>query len=130
MELIEEHKQQITNLPFAHYGLTGYVILTAIRRLLEQDSIGKKLCQNPKIVFDIDALPCVLAVVEDLLKSTVIDINHELKDGQMADYKSELKSRSNVEKLLNDLIRSYQKDKSRGKVEDIGQRLGACNLTA
>jgi hypothetical protein len=58
-----------------------------------------------------------------------VEGQHKGHAGQMADYKSELKSRSSVDKLLGELIRGYQKDRARQKVDDIGQRLSACGLS-
>jgi hypothetical protein len=130
MSLIEERKEKINNRPFAYYALTGYVILAAIKRLLELDPIRKALCASPKIAFEDNRLDCALRVVNNLLLSLIIGINHELSNNQMLDYKSELKSRTNVDKFLNELVRSYQKDMMRGKVDNIGDSLRACQLDA
>jgi len=65
-------------------------------------------------------------VINDLLTSIIIDLNHEIENGEMSDYKSELKSRASVEGLFSELVRSYEKDKARGKVENIEERLQAC----
>jgi AIPR protein len=126
MELIEQQLPQIRIQPFAHYGLTRYTLLSAIRRMLDHDPVGKALCQNPHVAFKQDRLPCVLGAISDLTKSMVIDINHELVNGQMANYKSDLKSKASVDRFIAELERSYQKDRARNKVEDIGQRLTAC----
>lgn len=128
MELIEGHLPSLENSPFAHYGLTPYALLAAVKRLLQQEEAGRRLCQRPEDLFAAGTLDCVLSAIDDLLKSIVIDVNHELRAGQMPDYKSDLKSRSSVTKLLDELVRSYEKDKARGRVDDLQERLGACGL--
>jgi hypothetical protein len=128
MQLIEAHLDDLKNKPFAHYGLTAYALLAAVKRLLKLEDLGTLITRDPKALFDNDALDCVLKVIDDLIKSIIIDVNHELGAGQMADYKSDLKSRASVTKLLDELVRSYEKDKARGKVDDLGERLAACGL--
>ncbi|HEV2574163.1 MAG TPA: AIPR family protein [Beijerinckiaceae bacterium] len=130
MELIENQLPTLSNVPFAHYGLTPYALLAAVKRLLQEEELGESLCQNPEVIFQGNTLSCVLSTIDELLKSIIVDINHEMHSGQhLADYKSDLKSRSSVTKLLDELIRSYQKDKARGKVDDLQQRLAACGIT-
>lgn len=128
MELIEWEAENIRNKPFAHYGLTKYMMLAAVKKLLYSDQAGRKLCQSPEMAFENGRMDCVLELVHDLLKSIVIDLNHEMEQGAMADYKSDLKSRNNVEKLLGELLRSYEKDKARGKADVIETRLNACRI--
>ncbi|MDO9432927.1 MAG: AIPR family protein [Phenylobacterium sp.] len=129
MERIHENTESITNRPFATYGLTPFVILAAVKRLLCASDAGRELCRNPKQAFDDGHLECVLDVVNDLLKALMIDVNHEIESGSLPDYKSDLKSKTSVEKFLGELVRSYQKDRLRGKVDDIGDRLVACKIT-
>nr|WMC97246.1 AIPR family protein [Aminobacter aminovorans] len=128
MELIEARLPEIENVPFAHYGLTQYALLAAVKRLLNQETLGQSVCQRPEDLFDKGNLNCVLGVIDDLLKSIIIDTNHEVRSGQLLDYKSDLKSRTSVTKLLDELVRSYQKDKARGKVDDLQKRLTDCKV--
>lgn len=51
MELIENHISDIKNPPFARYGLTKYMLLATLKKLLYSDPLGRKLCQNPSIIF-------------------------------------------------------------------------------
>jgi hypothetical protein len=128
MGLIDKHLERLKNPSFAHYGLTKYALLAGIKKLLISDPIGKTLCQKPEIGFAAGRMDCVLKVIDDLLTSVVIDLNHEMDQGALNDYKSDLKSRNSVEKVLNDLLRSYEKDQARGKVEAIETSLKACGL--
>jgi AIPR protein len=129
MALVEKHLTEIKNASFAHYGLTKYTLLATIKKLLNSDVLGKKLCQSPVIVFDAKQMACVLKLIDDLLTSTVIDLNHELDQGALGDYKSDLKSKNSVEKLMSELLRSYEKDKARGKADSIEARLKDCGIT-
>jgi hypothetical protein len=45
-------------------------------------------------------------------------------------YKSDLKSKNSVEKLTSELLRSYEKDKARGKADSIQERLAKCGITS
>jgi len=104
------------------------MILSALKRLLYSDDLGKALCQSPSMAFEGNKMDCVLKLVDDLLTSIVIDLNHEIEQGALTDYKSDLKSKNSVEKVTGELLRSYEKDKARGKAESIGTRLGACGV--
>ncbi len=128
MALVEKHLPEIKNASFARYGLTKYMILAVIKRLLNSDPLGKTLCQSPSIAFKNTRMDCVLKLVDDLLTSIVIDLNHEMDQGALSDYKSDLKSKNSVEKLASELLRSYEKDKARGKADSIEARLKACGI--
>ena len=128
MELVETHLDKIKNKALGHYALTKYAILASVKRLLASDPVGLKLCQSPDIAFDGERLSCALKLIDDLLTSIIIDLNHELDQGAMKDYKSDLKSRKLVEALISELLRSYEKDKARGKADAINVRLEACGI--
>jgi len=102
--------------------------LRQFKQLLNADQVGKTLCQNPSIAFKDKRMDCVLKLVDDLLTSAIIDLNHEMDQGALSDYKSDLKSKNSVEKLIGELLRSYQKDKARGKADYIDVRLKACGI--
>ncbi|MGA0595026.1 AIPR family protein [Enterovirga sp. CN4-39] len=128
MSLISARSNEIKNSPFAHYGLSQYFLIAALKKLLASEPAGRKLCQSPRLAFEESRLACVINVINDLLGSIIIDLNHEVDQGNFSDYKSDLKSRSSVEKMLGELLRSYEKDKARGKVDSIEERLAACGL--
>ena len=127
MNLIEGHLDKLKNASFAHYGLTKYAILAAIKKLLNSDPIGITLCQKPEIAFEGKRMDCVLKLIDDLLTSVVIDLNHEMDQGALSDYKSELKSKNSVERLISELLRSYEKDRARA--DSIESRLKDCGLS-
>lgn len=128
MTLIEAHLNAIKNSSFARYGLTRYTLLAAVKKLLVSDPVGRKLCQSPEIAFEKGRIDCVLNLINDVLKSVVIDVNYVMDQGALKDYKSDLKSRNSVEKLIGELLRSYEQDKARGKADSIQKRLEACGL--
>ena len=128
MALIERHIDKIGNASLGHYGLTKYTLLASLKRFLESDPLGKRLCQSPLTAFKDKRMECILKLIDDLLTSIVIDLNHEVSQGALKDYKSDLKSKNSVEKLIGELLRSYEKDKARGKAEAIQERLEACGF--
>lgn len=129
MNLVENHLEKLKNPSFAHYGLTKYTILAIIKKLLASDPIGADLIRRPETAFTDGRMDCVLKLIDDLLTSIVIDLNHEMDQGALSDYKSDLKSRNSVEKVVSELLRSYEKDKARGKLEAIEERLKACGFS-
>jgi hypothetical protein len=129
MDVVERHLDDITNASFAHYGLTKYLLLATLKKLLNSDELGKVLCQTPHIAFQDKKMECVLKLIDDLMTSIVIDLNHEITQGQLSDYKSDLKSRNSGQKLIGELLRSYEKDKARGKADSIADRLKACEIS-
>jgi hypothetical protein len=100
----------------------------AIKKLLFSDPVGRKLCQAPASVFEKKRLECISKMVDDLFKSIIIDLNHEMDQGALSDYKSDLKSRNSVEKMIAELLRSYEKDKARGKADSVQERLKICGI--
>jgi hypothetical protein len=128
MTVIEKHLPDIKNVPFANYGLTRYALLMAIKKLLVSDPVGRKVCQTPALVFEKERLGCILKMVDDLFKSIIIDLNHEMDQGALSDYKSDLKSRNSVERIIAELLRSYEKDKARGKADSVQERLKICGI--
>ncbi|HML07944.1 MAG TPA: AIPR family protein [Xanthobacteraceae bacterium] len=128
MSLVEAHLERIENPSSGHYGLTKYTILATIKKLLSSDPLGTRVCQSPTILFKDERMDCVLQLIDDLLTSIIIDLNHEMRQGTLSDYKSDLKSKNSVEKLISELLRSYEKDRARGKAEAIGDRLKACGI--
>jgi hypothetical protein len=129
MSLVEDHLGEIKNASFARYGLTKYALLATIKKLLNSDPVGKRLCQSPVLAFKDERMECVLKLIDDLLTSIVIDVNHEMDQGSLSDYKSDLKSKNSVENLMGELLRSYEKDKARGKADSIDKRLEACGIS-
>ena len=128
MELIEGRLDKIQNAPLAHYGLTKYVVLAALKKLISTDELGSKVCREPRVLFRGERLEGFLKLVDYLLLSAIIDLNHEVAQGQLADYKSELKSRNSVEKIIAELLRSYEKDRARGKADSVSARLAECGI--
>src|SRR5262249_16913574 len=108
MDLIAKRLGEVKNASLAHYGLTKYALLAAIKKLLNFDVLGKRLCQTPLIAFEQNRIECVIKLIDDLLTSIVIDLNHEVDQGALKDYKSDLKSKNSVERLLSELLRSYE----------------------
>jgi len=60
MDLISKHRQNIRNVPFGHYALTGYLLLAAVKRLLDKEPAGVELFQKPEDIFQNGRLDCVL----------------------------------------------------------------------
>jgi hypothetical protein len=62
------------------------MILACVKRLLNSDITGRQLCQFPSLAFEDSRMGCVLTLVDDLLTSIIIDLNHEVNQGALSDY--------------------------------------------
>jgi hypothetical protein len=86
MGLVERHVTEIKNASLGHYGLTKYTVLATIKKLLNSDALGKRLCKSPVLAFKEKRMECILKLIDDLLTSIVIDLNHEVGQGALSDY--------------------------------------------
>jgi hypothetical protein len=123
MKVIEHKLSSIENKLFAHYSLTRFFILYIVSQILQQDTIGKALYQDPTIVIDksnglASLRTCMGKVVDDI----IVDINAEAKElGETFDYKNILKSPAQVKGLAEKVIGTYTKLIARGRIDAFSQ---------
>lgn len=101
----------------AKYVLTKYVIVSAVKRLLEYDEIGKDMLTNPaNYVRDGNVRARFIATIDIIVKSLIIDFDVDTADlPDDFDYRGKLRDKEYVSVVLNDLFTSYRKDLLRNK---------------
>ncbi|QIY78556.1 AIPR family protein [Chromobacterium violaceum] len=122
---IENKVDKIENALFGKYTLTKYLILYVLRRLFENDRVGREIIENPAIVFNIDNEIKFDKVVDMVLNDVLIDINEETKGLDVEfDYRGKLRDKDYVVKFAGDIVASYEKQISRGRVPSIEEEWG------
>jgi hypothetical protein len=125
-KIIEDNIGVLSDPKIASYKLTRHFLLYAVRRVLETSNVGEAIIANPKRALD------NWADVEPVLKDIVVGLITDLDDeiGQLDDgfdYKAAFKSPNRVPELAAALLRSYNKDLRRGRIDNPDDRLaGKC----
>lgn len=119
MEVIAARSENIKNRPMAAYALTRYFLLYVVSAILGEGAWSRPIIQNPKISYKADGWKYVLNRIDDLMKSMVVDLNWEISqkeknEGSAFDYKSALKSPNEIEKLMVELVKSFEKEVGKG----------------
>lgn len=122
MSVIQEHLNAIDDKPFASYKLTRYFLLYIVGRIIKGDTRGKIVFGNPMALGDRDRWGRRLHYCLDpVVSGLVIDLNYELAESSGTfDYKLELKANQRARTRADTIIKSYEKDVSRGKAKSFG----------
>jgi hypothetical protein len=121
--IIEANIDLLTDRKIASYKLTRYFLMYTLRRVLELSEVGRSIITNPRIA--LKHWTEVEPVLKDIVVGLVTDLDDEigeLDDG--FDYKAAFKSPNRVPELAAALLRSYNKDLRRGRIDDPDTRLG------
>jgi hypothetical protein len=111
----------IENKHFAYYNLTKYFLAYSVVSLLRTDPAGVSMLQNMANIIASGKLTELLAIFDSLAKSLALDLNAEVvsDEGEIFDYKNELKSPTWCKRLSAKLIAQYSKDVMRKKADPI-----------
>lgn len=122
MQEIQTVVDKINYKPLAKYGLTRFFLLSVVAEIVRSSEATVKYYQDPSSLFSSGNVLKLMNAVENILASIVIDLNYEVEDlGKEFDYKGDLKSPLKTKALRSKLLRSYEKDISRGKASSITQ---------
>jgi hypothetical protein len=119
---VEEALDAIDDEHFAYYNLTKYFLAYAVVSLLRTDGTGVAMLQNMEVILTSKKLPKLLDIFRGLARSLAFDLNAEVvgDEGEIFDYKNELKSPSWCRKMAAKLVAQYSKDVMRKKADPIG----------
>lgn len=122
-QIVAGKVELIKNPALARYRLTRFFLLYVISRLLSSDSLGSDAIKNPKVLTTHKQWINILsAVIDPILSSVIIDLNYDVDQaGDSFDYKSELKSPNRVRERADELLKSYEKEIAKGKMESFSQ---------
>lgn len=109
------------------YGLTRFLLLYYVGELLRKEADGASLLDDPaKFLNSASAPPQtkqlekdVLQQINELANFAVTELNYYITNngGDIYDYKSEFKSEKGVKALRSEILKCYDKDKYRNRVE-------------
>jgi hypothetical protein len=113
----------ISNQLIAKYALTKYIILYILRKIFEQDNVGRKLIAAPEnFVFAKKDRAHFVEAVTTIVDDIVIDFNGEVGSlGEDFDYRSRLREEVWVMKLTQEIVSSYQKQVNRKRIDSFEQ---------
>jgi hypothetical protein len=132
-ERVQHKLKTLTNRKIARYGLTSFLLIYLVGEIIRQDAAGTAFLDEPLSYLDTNASvnphqSVILAEIDKLVDWIVIELNYTIEQngGESYDYKSEFKSPKSVQQIRNDMLKSFQKDISRGKVAPVSlpQNLG------
>lgn len=105
------------------YVLTMFVMLLAVRRILELDAVGKEMISAPeRFVRKPEMRQRFVKMMESIVSALVIDLDVETQDlDDDFDYRGKLRDREYVIALVNALVASHRKDVMRKKTPSIGE---------
>lgn len=112
---------------FGRYVLTKFVMLTVMRRVLEEDEVGRKMLDRPQdYVRDPATRARFRAMMDGFAASMVIDLDVETQELDADfDYRGKLRDREYVSDLVNKLVATYRKDVLRKKAPTVADAWAA-----
>lgn len=101
--------------PIRNYGLARFLFLTIVGELLESDSKGREILENPENYVNEPNLGRFKRAIEKLFKLTVFDVNNFVADWMQAhdnffDYKNFFKSKHQTGEMIQGVTTSYKKN--------------------
>jgi hypothetical protein len=109
------------------YGLTKFIVLYLVGEILRQESQGRALLDDPQPFLrqlvggkNADLETQLLQGIGGLAAHVVTELNYFVEDhgGEAYDYKSEFKSPKSVEAIRSEVLKSYEKDKYRNRIDE------------
>lgn len=122
-EVLRNKLPELKNQLVGKYVLTMFVMLLAVRRILDQDPVGKDMISAPnKFVREPEMRQRFRKMMESIVSALVIDLDVETQDlPDDFDYRGKLRDREYVVGLVNALVASHRKDVMRKKTPSIGE---------
>jgi len=105
--------EKIDNLPVRGYGLARFSILRIIRVILEDDTLGKKIIDNPDDYLMGDNLEKLKKAMTKMFNLIALDLNsfisEYITEEEFFDYKNLFKNKEFVDKLKTSVLTSHKK---------------------
>ena len=122
-EEIDRQVNQINNGLFGKYVLTRYLLLYVVRGILENDTVGQQVIDNPqRFIRASEERERFRACVGTVLNDIIIDLNAEIDDlGEDFDYRGRLRDQDWVKELGRRLVGDYQKLVARGRIPSFSE---------
>lgn len=122
-KVVEDNIGLLSDRKISSYKLTRYFLLYTLRRVLEQSTVGQAIIASPQL--GLKHWSSVESVIKDIVVGLITDLDDEIREAEDGfDYKAAFKSPLKVPELAAALMRSYNKDLRRGRIDDPDARLG------
>ena len=111
--VIEKNKTEITSPQVRDYGLAKYTILSSLKKILENDPIGKELIDRPDSFLTKEKEPVLIEALTTLFKLVALDLNdfiEEYSKTDFFDYKNLFKKKEFCEKISTTLLTDHKKN--------------------
>jgi hypothetical protein len=120
---LERGLRTLSNELLGKYVLTQYVMLLAVRKILDLSDAGRAMIAQPQRYVRLDANRMRFrATLGELVASLVIDLDFETRDlPPDFDYRDKLRDRDYVGGLVKTLVASYSKDLLRDKTASVAE---------
>lgn len=125
-EAVQSKINNLKNKKIAKYGLISFLMLFFVGEILRENSAGAKLLDDPSNYLSTTASvnsneAVLLAEIGALIDWLIIELNYTIEQNgdDTYDYKNEFKSPKAMQQIRSDLLKSYQKDIARRKVNPI-----------
>lgn len=107
----------------ASYKLTRYFLLYTMRRIIDESDVGRKMVEEPSKFLG-SAWDQTAKALNDIIVGLITDLDDEIGEFEGSfDYKSAFKSPVRVPELAATLVRSYNKDLRRDRIEGLDKAL-------
>lgn len=122
-DLIASNLHMFEDKRVASYKLTRYFLLYTLRQILDESEMGRKIVADPSKILE-GLWEQVAKVLNDIIVGLITDLDDEIGELDSAfDYKSAFKSPVKVPELAGTLVRSYNKDLRRDRIEGLDKAL-------
>ena len=126
LSIVEEQLNQIEHKQYAYYSATKYFLLYVISKIMQEDEIGKAIFKNKLNITSNDKdLNEFKRIISDILRNNIIvDLNYFLREERNSafDYKKLSKNTAELQGLSTELLKDYEKDLKRAKVNSISKQ--------
>jgi hypothetical protein len=123
MQTLKARLGDIQNRAFAGYTLTRFFLFDVLGHIMRKDVVATAFVADPTaLLADRAKLQKFLAIIDDILRATISDLNYAISDkGEGFDYKSLLKNQSQIVQLRKELMQDYDRELARKRTEPISE---------
>lgn len=111
MQATEDSIAEVQDDLIKKYGLTKFLFLHVMRRIMEKSDLGSEILDNPRQIV-LEHSGALERAAKEILDLLVVDFNYYVGERQAEgyfDYKSDLKSEAAVTRITSELLKSYDK---------------------
>lgn len=122
-QVINQHLGTLKNSLVGKYVLTKFLVVSAIRKILETDVLGQEVIRSPeKFVRSANDREAFKRMIHSITEYLIVDLDVETQDlDPEFDYRGWLRDKERVTQLLNGLLASFRKDLLKKRAPSISE---------